>query len=77
MSRQTILDRAVKNIRWSIGKFVEKGKLQEDLETIMGRIRTSTGLEAAAEADLVIEAVFEKIEVKHEVFKKIDPLVSE
>lgn len=74
---QDNLDRAVKNIRWSIGKFIEKGKLQEDLETIMGRIRTSTGLEAAAEADLVLEAVFEKIEVKHEVFKKIDPLVSE
>jgi 3-hydroxybutyryl-CoA dehydrogenase len=74
---QEILDRAVKNIRWSVGKFIEKGKLKEDSETIMGRIRTSTGLEAASEADLVIEAVFEKIEIKKEVFKKIDALVSD
>ena len=74
---QDNLERAVKNIRWSIGKFIEKGKLQEDAETIMGRIRISTGLEAAADADLVLEAVFEKIGVKHEVFNKIAPLVSE
>ena len=73
---QEVLDRAVKNIRWSVNKFVEKGKLTENLETIMGRIRTSTGVEAAAEVDLVIEAVFEKVEVKHEVFKKIDALAT-
>ncbi len=73
---QEVLDKAVKNIRWSVNKFVEKGKLQENLETIMGRIRTSTGVEAAAEVDLVIEAVFEKVEVKHEVFKKIDALAT-
>lgn len=73
---QEVLDKAVKNIRWSVNKFVEKGKLTENLETIMGRIRTSTGVEAAAEVDLVIEAVFEKVEVKHEVFKKIDALAT-
>lgn len=71
---QEVLDRAVKNIRWSVGKFVEKGRLTEDLETIMSRIGTSTGVEAASEVDLVIEAVFEKVEIKHEVFKKIDAL---
>ena len=72
-----ILERAVNNIRWSVGKFIEKGKLKEDSETIMSRIRTSTGLEVASEVDLVIEAVFEKIEIKQEVFKKIDALVSD
>jgi 3-hydroxybutyryl-CoA dehydrogenase len=72
-----VLDKAVKNIRWSVSKFIDKGKLKEDLETVMARIQTSTGFEAAAEVDLIIEAVFEKIEVKHEVFKKIDPLIGE
>ena len=72
-----ILEKAVKNIRWSVGKFVEKGKVKEDLETIMNRIQTSTGFEAASDCDLVIEAVFEKIEVKHEVFKKIDALIKD
>ncbi|MBW1922934.1 MAG: 3-hydroxyacyl-CoA dehydrogenase family protein [Deltaproteobacteria bacterium] len=69
---EKMLEKAVGNIRWSVSKFIEKGKVSEDLETIMGRIRTTQGFEAAGEADLVIEAVFEKIEVKHEVFKKID-----
>jgi 3-hydroxybutyryl-CoA dehydrogenase len=43
----------------------------------MGRIQATTGVERAAEADLVIEAVFEKIEVKHEAFKKLDPVIGE
>ena len=74
---QDLLDKAVKNINWSVSKFVEKGKISESLDTVMGRIQTSTDYDAAAEADLVIEAVFEKIEVKHEVFKKLDSVVGE
>lgn len=74
---QDLLDKAVKNINWSVSKFVEKGKISESLDTVMGRIQTSTDYDAAAEADLVIEAVFEKLEVKHEVFKKLDSVVGE
>ena len=74
---QDLLDKAVKNISWSVSKFVEKGKISESLDTVMGRIQTSTDYDAAAEADLVIEAVFEKIEVKHEVFKKLDSVVGD
>jgi len=74
---QDLLDKAVKNISWSVSKFVEKGKISERLDTVMGRIQTSTDYDAAAEADLVIEAVFEKIEVKHEVFKKLDSVVGD
>ena len=33
---EDILARAVKNIRWSVGKFVEKGKLSEGLENDYG-----------------------------------------
>ena len=74
---QDLLDKAVKNINWSVSKFIEKGKISESLDTVMGRIQTSTDYDAAAEADLVIEAVFEKIEVKHEVFKKLDSVVGD
>ncbi len=74
---QEILDKAVKNITWSVSKFIEKGKISENIDTVMGRIQTSTDYDGAAEADLVIEAVFEKIEVKHEVFKKLDPVVGD
>jgi len=74
---QDLLDKAVKNISWSVSKFVEKGKISESLDTVMGRIQTSTEYDAATKADLVIEAVFEKIEVKHEVFKKLDSVLGD
>ena len=66
------LDRAKKNIAWSVGKFVEKGKVSEDKETIMNRIQTTGDYEMGADADLAIEVVFENIEIKHEIFKKFD-----
>jgi 3-hydroxybutyryl-CoA dehydrogenase len=72
-----LMDKALKNIEWSVSKFIEKGKVSEDLDTIMDRIQTSTDYEAAADADLVIEAVFEKLEIKHEVFSKIDAVVGD
>ena len=71
---EDMLGRGFKNIGWSVGKLAEKGKISESADTVMGRIRTSTDFGAAADADLVIEAVFEKIEVKQELFKKIDKL---
>jgi 3-hydroxybutyryl-CoA dehydrogenase len=71
---QEILNKALKNISWSAGKFVEKGKLKESLETIMGRIRTGTDFAAASHADLAIEAVFEKLDLKQEIFKKLDEI---
>ncbi|MBU2550855.1 MAG: 3-hydroxyacyl-CoA dehydrogenase family protein [Proteobacteria bacterium] len=72
-----LLSKALEKVRWSVAKFAEKGKISEDVETVMKRIRTSTGHEAVADADWVIEAVFERIDVKHEIFKKIDPLLGE
>ena len=66
------LNKALKNIEWSVNKLVEKGKLKEDSTTIMGRIKTVSGLPDAAEADLIIEAVFERMDLKQEIFKKVD-----
>ena len=66
------LNRAKKNIAWSVGKFIEKGKLAESLDTVMARITTSPTLDEAANADLAIEAVFEKLELKKEIFTKLD-----
>ena len=74
---QEMSDKAIKNIRWSVSKFAEKGKIAERVDTVMARIKKDTGVETAKEADLVIEAVFEKIEVKHEVFKRIDAVVGD
>jgi 3-hydroxybutyryl-CoA dehydrogenase len=59
----------------SYAKFVEKGRLTEaDRDAALARITTTTDLDAAAEADIVVEAVFERIEVKHEVFVALDKI---
>lgn len=69
------LERGLSSIRASYAKFVEKGRMAEgDADAALGRITTTTELEAAASADLVVEAVFEKIEVKAEVFRALDTI---
>lgn len=69
---QEAVDKGLSTIKWSVGKFVEKGKVSEDLETIMGRIQTSTEFSKASDVDMAIEVVFENFEVKKEIFKKLD-----
>ncbi|MDL2275571.1 3-hydroxyacyl-CoA dehydrogenase family protein [Desulfosarcina sp. OttesenSCG-928-G10] len=66
------LDRAVKNISWSVEKFVEKGKLSETKEAVVSRIHPVNDIAAGADVDLAIEAVFENIDLKKEIFGKLD-----
>jgi 3-hydroxybutyryl-CoA dehydrogenase len=63
---------AIKSIDWSVGKFIEKGKLTEDQETIIARIHPITKIDDGREVDLAIEAVFENIKLKREIFQQID-----
>jgi 3-hydroxybutyryl-CoA dehydrogenase len=65
------LNKGIKSIEWSVGKFVEKGKVKEDRAAVMDRIRAVTDFSEAATVDLTIEAVFERLDLKQEVFKKI------
>jgi len=69
-----VLANAIKNIDWSVSKFIEKGKLGEDRDSIMARIRLITDIKDGRDVDLVIEAVFENIELKREIFQKIDQI---
>ncbi|MER5637674.1 3-hydroxyacyl-CoA dehydrogenase family protein [Kitasatospora sp. NPDC002227] len=72
------LQRGMAGIRASYEKFVSKGKLTaEDAEAALGRITTTTDLDAVSEADIVIEAVFEKFEVKEAVFRELDKLAKD
>lgn len=66
------IDKGMKNIAWSVDKFIEKGKLSEDRETIMARIEPCTDFSRASEADMAIEVVFEKLDLKQEVFSRLD-----
>jgi 3-hydroxybutyryl-CoA dehydrogenase len=67
------LERGMGAIKKSLDRVVAKGTLgAEDVELALARITTTTSFEPFASADIVIEAAFEKIEVKHEVFRELD-----
>jgi 3-hydroxybutyryl-CoA dehydrogenase len=67
------LSRGLDAIRGSLGRFVHKGQLSEaDASAALDRIGTTTDLDAFAESDIVVEAVFEQLDVKHEVFRALD-----
>ncbi|MCW2502521.1 MAG: hypothetical protein JWO79_805, partial [Actinomycetia bacterium] len=67
------LDKGLAGIRKSYGRFVAKGALDEESAAVaLGRITVTTDLDAIADADIVVEAVFESIEVKSELFGQLD-----
>ncbi|MFF5298198.1 MULTISPECIES: 3-hydroxyacyl-CoA dehydrogenase family protein [unclassified Streptomyces] len=72
------LKRGTDGIKASYDKFVSKGKLEaHDADAALGRITATTDLDAVADADIVVEAVFEKLEIKHEIFRALDKIVRE
>ena len=67
------LERGLAGIAKSLGKLVEKGKLSvEESAAASGRLSTAGDLGALAAADLAIEAVVEKLEVKTAVLRELD-----
>jgi 3-hydroxybutyryl-CoA dehydrogenase len=71
---EELLKRGVAKIRQMIVDGVSRGKLMpKEAEAVLNKVKGTTNIaEAAREADLAIEAVFEDINVKREVFKKLD-----
>jgi 3-hydroxybutyryl-CoA dehydrogenase len=62
-------------IEKSYARFVEKGRLgAEDRDAALARITTTTDLDAVSDADVIVEAVFERLDVKSEVFVSLDRL---
>ncbi|MEV8538097.1 3-hydroxyacyl-CoA dehydrogenase family protein [Streptomyces sp. NPDC051572] len=72
------LKRGTDGIKASYDKFVSKGRLEaHDADAALGRITATTDLDAVGDADIVVEAVFEKLEIKHEIFRALDKIVRE
>lgn len=71
---QQFLDKAMEKIKWSLEKLVAKQKITEqESKEIFGRIRTQVDLrEAVKEADMVIEAVPEIMDLKRKVYAELD-----
>jgi 3-hydroxybutyryl-CoA dehydrogenase len=70
-----ILDRAMSIISSNLQRGVDKGKLTDaEKAGVLGRIRPSADIQAAADADLVIEAIVENVSAKTALFQKLDHL---
>ncbi len=69
------LDRALKGIDKSLAKFVEKGKLQAaDRDAALGRLSATPSIDDLGDADYVVEAVIENLDVKRAIFTKLDAI---
>ncbi len=69
------LARGRAHVESSTDRAVSRGKLDPaDRDAILGRVRFSTSMEDLAEAELVIEAVPERMELKTEVFATLDKI---
>jgi 3-hydroxybutyryl-CoA dehydrogenase len=69
---QPQLDKGLAAIKKSVGKLHEKGRLTDEQAARAGKIQVGTDLSAVAQADLVIEAASEKLEVKLELYRTLD-----
>lgn len=75
----SLLDKALEKVKWSLNKLVEKQKLtQIEAEKIFHRITPEINLELSLkDADLLIEAVPENLELKRKVYADVDKFAEE
>jgi 3-hydroxybutyryl-CoA dehydrogenase len=74
---QELVKRAEEKVKAGLQKRVEAGKIaQEEMNSVLSRIKWSVDLSLARDSDLVIEAISENIQAKKELFKKLDTICS-
>ncbi|HXH78240.1 3-hydroxybutyryl-CoA dehydrogenase [Nocardioides sp.] len=70
------VERGREHLAHSTGRAVSRGKMSEaDQAEILGHISFATDLSALAEADFVIEAVIESLDIKKDLFRRLDDIV--
>ena len=70
--------RGMKTIRTSLERFVKKGTMTpETVEEIISLITPTTDVAMAKEADVIIEAAIEKMDIKKAIFRQLDELASD
>ena len=75
---ERFLDNALSRMDTFMSKSVERGKMSEEQkQAALDLIKTTTDLEDLRDADLVIEAVIEDMDMKKEVFAKLDTITRE
>ncbi len=70
-----ILVKAIRNIRSNLTMMVQGGLISDDeIDTIIGKVRTTTRMNDMKEAQLIIEAVTENLRLKQNIFQELDNL---
>jgi 3-hydroxybutyryl-CoA dehydrogenase len=70
---QELVKKAEEKVKAGLQKRVEAAKIsQDEMNSILSRIKWSTDLSLARDADFVIEAISENIQAKKDLFKKLD-----
>ncbi|TET69913.1 MAG: 3-hydroxybutyryl-CoA dehydrogenase [Candidatus Aminicenantes bacterium] len=72
---EDFLQRSMNIMDKSLSKLKEKGKIEEERDTILGRIKTTTTLADVKEVDFVVEAAFEDFGVKKKIIEELDKLL--
>ncbi len=74
--KQEFVDKGLNTIRKNLDRAVSKGKMTEQEKAeILGRIKGSASLADFKEADFVVEAVIENLELKRSVFQTLDEVL--
>ena len=73
---QEALNKALAGIIWSLEKFSSKGMLKDPPQKVLERITIVSDLSKAADVAWVIEAAFEELALKEQLFEELDRLVS-
>jgi len=72
---EAFLERGMSTISANLQRGVDKGKMTADeKQQVIGRIRATSDVNAAANADIVIEAIIENLAAKTELFAKLDSI---
>src|SRR5437870_10912031 len=70
---EAMLERAEIQIRASLAKFVENGKLSvSDRDAALGRMRMTTAVDDLVDADYIVEAIVESADAKRALFTRLD-----
>ncbi|MGG1572920.1 3-hydroxybutyryl-CoA dehydrogenase [Fictibacillus sp. NRS-1165] len=76
--KEEFVQKGMESISRQLARQVEKGKMAADeRKAVLERLHPSTDIQNAADADLVIEAVIENMDVKTQVFKMLDEMAPE
>jgi 3-hydroxyacyl-CoA dehydrogenase len=70
--KREALNKALKEIYWSVEKLYTKGIIKESPQTVLERITPEEDLKSAADVNWVIEAALEVEDLKHEIFQELD-----